>query len=315
MNPLAWTENSQLYPASTLSLRSDGNRLWVSSSRMPETLGARVEGFRIQYLYSGAGGEVARGYLGPSFSQGGQVYTLFALGLEARGAQMGVDRAFTERLPLRQELAIREVQVCGQDPRAVGTGSLAVIISGPSRGDVDVVAGDWARRGISQSSLFSGLPVGRVTVVAREVWEGPTLWRWEPSQQREYLLEAYAPLRVEVDYRRVPGTLELEVTGLPPGAAAPISVSGLGSLSLGNGVYTYELAPGPIGVGAEAVEVSAVRYTPEPARASLSLRSLERARATIRYGGEVVQGTLILHIRKEGEDGGVDPEPRVCVRI
>lgn len=320
-SPVRWTENTRLYPASTVGLRAGGGEVLLSLDGAGETSVARLPGFSLRYLYSAPGSEAARAdYPGPSFVQDGQTFTLFALGLYAEGENEGVGRAFTERLPLRRgSVAVREVVPCGGSALAAGRTTVALDIQNAPFGDVDLLAGSWNRRGVTRDSTFFDVPLGELTVVAREVWDGDTLYRWqgapEPQTARSYPLNAYSVTRVVVDYLVAKGSLAITVSGLPAGVNVEADLTGPETrrIALGNGVTRLELTPGTYTLAFPELQGLQARLEPTPSTAQPRLSSLETAELSVRYA--VVPGRAVIRVNRQGNYGNANPEAQVCLKL
>jgi hypothetical protein len=102
-------------------------------------------------------------------------------------------------------------------------GALTVVIlpPPPGGGDVDVIARGFSQT-ISTTTQFSRLE-GSWSITAREVTRGREIWEPSPTTARGQLY-SFAPSTVTVNYRLVPGTVNVNVS---PSFSGRIQLNGL----------------------------------------------------------------------------------------
>jgi hypothetical protein len=111
----------------------------------------------------------------------------------------------------------------------VATGLLDVTISGdPGAGQASVVVSgpNGYSQPLSTSQLLSGLVPGTYTIAASPVVIGPVNWIPAPPSQQVVVAASTEATNATVAYNPSVGTLAVNVTGLPTGANAAITVTG-----------------------------------------------------------------------------------------
>lgn len=111
----------------------------------------------------------------------------------------------------------------------IATGLLDVTISGdPGAGQASVVVSgpDGYAQPLSTSRLLSGLVPGTYTIAASPVAIGPVNWIPVPPSQQVVVSASTTATPVTVAYDPSVGTLVVNVSGLPTGANAAITVTG-----------------------------------------------------------------------------------------
>ncbi|MCL6530474.1 MAG: hypothetical protein K6T70_10240 [Meiothermus ruber] len=301
-----------LFPAQTLTLAVQNGAVTLSRDGGPPEPVAQVQGFGFRYIYAVGGAEqIVDSYQGPTLTQNGVLYTLYALGLYAEASSNGVNRSFTERLRLgRGATPIREVLSCGGSALVVGYGTVAVEIRGAPRGNVALLAGNWNRT-VTTTTVLTNVPLGPLQVTAYEVWDGDTLWRvqGQPQYSETRQVEGYAVTRVVLDYQAVAGALEVEISGLPEGAQVPVNLGdGRQTSPLGNGLHRLELAPAEYRL---AFLPYNNQFSPDPTGATVRIASQQTVRVAVRY--EPNPYRLNLNVRLRG-GGASSLSPKVCIQ-
>ena len=148
------------------------------------------------------------------------------------------------------------------------TGSLSITTTGlpQSSSVVIVVTGPLGySRTLSSATNLVGLRPGPYSVEAREVQLTNARYAATPGTQIIDVTASPTPAVASFVYALSSGSLQVNISGLPPGAAAAVTVSGPGNYtrSLTEETVLDNLAPGTYQVAAQHVVAGAL-YTPAP---------------------------------------------------
>jgi hypothetical protein len=120
---------------------------------------------------------------------------------------------------------------CGDSPSGPRVGSLALTIAGVPAGAANVVtitgpSGSGFSRTINVSETLENLVPGRYTLVANVVSAPSGIY--EPMTETHYVevVASAAPAAITVTYSITTGSIAIDVTGLPQGSAAAITITG-----------------------------------------------------------------------------------------
>jgi hypothetical protein len=191
---------------------------------------------------------------------------------------------------------------CGGDPTAPTLGSLAVVVNGlPSGASAEIMVtgpGGYAHQ-IGASATLSGLAPGDYTVAADPVSSSGQSYQPALSSQSVTVGATGTPSTTVVAYGLVGANLTVAVAGLPPGAAAAITVTGpAGYNQPVTGTTTLSgLAAGVYTITAESVTLAATEYDPSPATQSVNLAAGANGSASVSYTPASAAG---LNLRIDG---------------
>ena len=176
----------------------------------------------------------------------------------------------------------------GGDPSGPGTGSLAVAVSGLPTGApaaVTVTGPGSYTRIVTGSVTLSGLTPGSYLLSAADVSAGGSVYQPSPSTQNVSVAQGDTPASAAVAYAALVASLSVTINGLPPGAAADVTVTGPGGYSkaLTASETISGLAPGSYTVAANSVATSGAQYDPSPATQNVTLAGGGTASAAVSY--------------------------------
>jgi len=317
-NPVRWTPATRAYRARLTTLNKVAQGLEITTGGTRTVVPASDVQFRYVYASNDGTETIRTDYAGGGAAAG----RLSGVAVYALGRRGNTERNLTLRLPLATDL--RDVQVCGGNtPPGAGTGSLTVLVlpPPPGGGSVTLSSGSYLQS-FATTSRFDDVPVGTFTVQAREVWsDALTLWRVAGSANWTFTgtLHAFAPQTVTVRYEKVPGTLAIDVSGVPNDAPVDVDVRGPESKTVSR-----------TGPGRAEAEVLPGRYTLQPLRSTVErtdgtftwtedfdptatgqqaiVTSLQTTTTKVNYRGPV-QGTLCLDSDCRQADPGVYDAP------
>jgi hypothetical protein len=156
-------------------------------------------------------------------------------------------------------------------------GSLNVTLSGlpgSLAGGVTVSGPGGYQQNLSASQTLADLVPGTYTVSAVNVSSGGTTYTPAPASQTVPVTYG-ATAAAAVIYAVVPGSLQLNVSGLPGGAAADINVSGPGGFTqhLTGSQTLPGLVPGSYIIAAATVASAGFNYAPTPGSQTITVTS------------------------------------------
>jgi sugar lactone lactonase YvrE len=210
--------------------------------------------------------------------------------------------------PFRWSLLMLSLLALTGCARPPGTGSLAVLVSGLLVGveaTVEVVGPDGAAIALRASAVLSDLPVGRYTVSAATVTTAATSTFVPTVTGSPVTIASGATPVVSVAYVAAPGSLQVDVVGLPVGVDADVRVEGPGGFTadLVGDTTLDDLVPGLYTLTVESVRqddpiVGAI-YLVEAAEAAVAVDSGSVAATQVSYRRRGDSGTLWIPIPKE----------------
>ncbi len=200
-------------------------------------------------------------------------------------------------------LALLALMACGGgDPSGPSTGSLTVSVSGlPSGASADVlVTGPVGfTRSVDSSETLSDLTPGSYTLAASGVSVGGSLYAASPDTQVVVVSQGTTPASASVDYQLAGGRLTVNISGVPSGNAAAVTVTGPGGYN--RAVTATEtltgLAAGSYTVAAQSVSGGCDVYDPTPTSQTASVTDGATASANVSYASSSAAGGLNLCIQ------------------
>jgi hypothetical protein len=212
------------------------------------------------------------------------VYTLTASAVTVDGAVYAPIQASQTVAVVAGDTATATI---GYERQAADAGSLALTITGLPEGvdaNVSVTGPGGFSRSATSSQTFANLTPGEYTVFAGSVVTGGVSYLATPPIET-VVVDAGATATATVEYAVETGTLQIDITGLPEGAAADVAVTGPGGF--GQNVATTStlanLIPGSYTVGASEVVVGNTTYIPDPASREITVVASARVTATVNY--------------------------------
>lgn len=241
---------------------------------------------------------------GPVTTLAPGAYTLTAAALVAGGITY-------QPAPASQQVAvaISQVPVPVTVSWSAATGSLAVTSAGLPAGLAAAISvsgpGGYAAQ-LQGTGTLDGLVPGSYTVSAASVASGGVSWIPTPAAQ-PVTVTVGATASASVLWSAVPGSLNLTISGLPPGTPAAVTVTGPGGFQQAVTASTVlpGLAPGSYQIVAAVVESGGTLFAPAPASQELQVGSTA-ASAAVNY--TATTGALTVTIT------GL-PEPRPAVTV
>jgi hypothetical protein len=182
---------------------------------------------------------------------------------------------------------------CNDAPSAPRTGSLVVNVSGLPAGAQNAVTvtgpagGALSSRTVNVTDTLENLPPGNYTLTANTVTVATgTYVATTPSQQVE-VIAAGPPSTATVRFEITTGSIAINVTGLPDGAAAAVSVTGTGGFSrqVTATALLAGLEPGAYLISSNTVTVASGHlFSPTPLSQAVTVIASETPRTvTSRY--------------------------------
>lgn len=187
---------------------------------------------------------------------------------------------------------------------AVGTGSLAVIVSGVpagASGSVAVSGPGGYQQTLPASQTLTDLAPGVYTLASAQITVSGTVYGASPASQNVSVAVG-STASATVTYSAQTGGLTLLFSGLPGGAAASVQVTGPGGYAQNlTGSQTLSgLVPGSYTVTAVAVSVGPTVYSPAPTSQIKSVAAGAVASASVTYAAS----TGALNVTVSGLPGG-----------
>lgn len=200
-------------------------------------------------------------------------------------------------------LALLALTACGgSDPSGPSTGSLAVSVSGLPGGasaHVLVTGPVGFTRSVDSSETLSDLTPGNYTLTASEVAAGGSLYAANPDSQVVVVSQGTTPASASVTYQVAGGSLAVNISGLPSGNAAGVTVTGPGGYN--RAVTASEtltgLAAGTYAVAAQSVSAGCSVYDPSPTSQTAAVSDGGSASADVSYASSSAAGGLNLCIQ------------------
>ena len=197
---------------------------------------------------------------------------------------------------------------CDDDVVAPTTGSLEVRISGLLAGtaaSATVTGPGGFSRAVTETVTIADLPLGAYTIAAAEVTALDSRWTPTPVTQSLEITGASRTAVADIAYAVSTARLAVNITGLPSGTNAGVTVTGPGSYTntLTSSTAINLLAPGAYTVTAADVVAGGTTYRPAPTTQTIQLPpSTTQVAANVVYSA--VTGSLAVTI--DGLPGGVN---------
>jgi len=148
---------------------------------------------------------------------------------------------------------------------------------------------------IAASTTFDGIDPGPYVITAPEISADQQRFSVTPSSVQVLLGPGLKPKTVQVRYAQTTGNLRFDVSGLPDGVAADISVTGPGTgFTVEASRDTVGLPSGPYTVNANSVTANGASYVPNFGSQTITLSPATTAVVTVNYARS--DGTLNLTI-------------------
>ena len=189
---------------------------------------------------------------------------------------------------------------CDDDIVAPATGALQVSVSGLPAGapaSATVTGPGSYSRTITETVTIADLALGTYTITAAEVTAADSRWTPAPAAQTKELTAASRTALAEIAYAVSTARLAVNITGLPNGVNAAVTVTGpVGyTNTLTSSTAINLLAPGTYTITAADVVSGGTTYRPTPATQTMQLpASTTQVAATVVY--TAVTGSLAVTI-------------------
>jgi hypothetical protein len=188
---------------------------------------------------------------------------------------------------------------------AQSTGSLQVVMAGlpgGANGSVQITGPNGYTQALTASQTLNGLVPGSYTVTAATVNVSGVNWLASPPSQSVTVSASSTAAAAVVTYGVSAGTLALNVTGLPGGANAAITVTGPNAFtrSVTASTTLTALPPGTYTVAAAAVTNAGTSFVATPSTQTVTVNASATANATVAY----TQSTGLLAIAITGLPSG-----------
>ncbi len=307
---LPWTPGTLAYPAEVyvLQVASGGLDLYRNGQALGRV--ATPRGFGVSFVYRDRFGneQVSSQYSGMGTPDG---FTLAALGLTATGGAQE-NRTLTARIPVGSGwVRVREIRACGQASQNSGLATVTVVVdpNAPGGGDL-TLSGNSYTVNFTATRTFQDVPAGNIRLEAREVVRNPepgvtAIWAPSPALWTGRA-STFAPITVRVGYTEVPGTLQVNVQGLPQGYSAQASLSGRESqtLTLVPGANTVSLLPGSYTLSFSDTWVDDYSLYEVTSSRQVSFKISSRQTTTVGVDYRLVGGNVTVDVQA---NGGSDP--------
>ena len=193
---------------------------------------------------------------------------------------------------------------CDDDIIAPADGTLEVSISGLPTGAAAAVTvtgpGSYSRD-VTATTTIPDLELGTYTIAAADVTAGDSRWAPTPPTQNRELTAANRTAVATVAYAVATARLAVNITGLPNGVNASVTVAGPGGYTnaLTSSTAINLLAPGAYTITASDVVSGGTTYRPSPTTQTVQLpASTTQVAATVVYS--VGTGSLTVNINGLG---------------
>jgi len=171
---------------------------------------------------------------------------------------------------------------------AVSSATLTVTLNGIPTGGVPAVQVSGPNgfgQTISTNTTFAGVDPGIYRIVAPDFLTNQQRYQAARGAQQLQLSPGLTPTLASVDYAQITGNLTFNITGLPPGAQADISVAGPATSSyvVGSSGDLVGLRAGQYTVTVKTVTVDGVLYIPSFTSQSYSLSAAATVVVNVSY--------------------------------
>jgi hypothetical protein len=200
-------------------------------------------------------------------------------------------------------LALAVLAACGgSDPSGPSTGSLALAVTGLPAGTsaAITVTGPGGYSHLTQGSeTLSGLTPGAYTVAAESVSDNGQSYQPAQSIQSVTVGQSATAATAQVTYGTTGASLSLTISGLPPGMAAAVTVTGPNAYDRAVTATTTlsGLAPGVYTVAAQTVSSAGAQYDPGRGAQTVKVTNAAGASATVGY---TMASSAGLNLRIDG---------------
>ena len=185
-------------------------------------------------------------------------------------------------------------------------GTLVVSLSGlPSgtSGSVRVTGPYGFDRTITSTTVFSATAAGQYIVNASSVLSGPLMYAVTPPSVTR-TVEFAGRDSVDMRYVSQTGSLQLTVSGLPPGISSALTLVGAQTISIGGSTTLTDLPAGSYTLNAANVNAGGTNYAPTPATQNITIATGAMSTASVAYAAVLTSGSLRVTI--SGLPGGAN---------
>ncbi|HJU68302.1 MAG TPA: PQQ-dependent sugar dehydrogenase [Gemmatimonadaceae bacterium] len=197
---------------------------------------------------------------------------------------------------------------CDDDVVSPVLGALEVTIAGVPAGEsaaVTVTGPDGFSETVTTTTRLDDLDPGTYTVVAANIERADGRWSPTPPTQSVNVVRSATPASATVTYALVTARLAVNISGLPSGASASVTVTGPGGYTntLTSSTAIELLTPGAYTITAADVVSGGVTYRPAPTTQTVQLPA-----STTQVAANVVYsvGTGSLTVTIDGLSAGVN---------
>ena len=212
---------------------------------------------------------------------------------------------------------VREIRACGQVSQNPGLATVTVVVdpSPPGGGDLTLTGNSYTLN-FTSTLTFQDVPAGDIRLEAREVSLNPeqgvtAIWAPSPALWTG-TASTFAPITVRVGYTEVPGTLQVNVKGLPQGSSTQASLNGRKSrtLTLVPGANTVSLLPGSYTLSFSDTWVDDYSLYEVTSSRQVSFKISSRQTTTVGVDYRLVGGNVTVDVQANG--GAIPPWIRGC---
>jgi hypothetical protein len=200
-------------------------------------------------------------------------------------------------------LTLAVLAACGgSDPSGPSTGSLALAVTGLPAGTpaAVTVTGPGGYSHLTEGSeTLSGLTPGAYTVAAEPVTDNGQSYQPAQSFQSVTVGQGATAATAQVTYGAAGASLTLTISGLPPGTAASVTVTGPNGYDRAVTATTTlsGLEAGVYTVAAQSVSSLGTQYDPSPGSQNVNVTNAAAASASVGYTAASSAG---LNLRIDG---------------
>jgi prepilin-type N-terminal cleavage/methylation domain-containing protein len=295
------TGDIRAYPARTLTLNLAGDQITRTQDGRVSSLGP-AQGTSFSYVYEAQDGTLTRDPAGAPANEvnAGRLVGLIPASVETVFRSDRLALVPLEAGPVRRLLACSETAAVSPNE-----GRLNVTIEGLPGGvnpDVRLTGPDPAVDGQRPGSTrsYAGIQRGEYAMTAGQVSAGGRTYLASVRGSPTTLYNTWGQVFMLAQYREARGSLTVNITGLPAGAQAGVTVRGPENrdLSLGTGAYPLDLPAGSYTLTtAPQVSAGGVTYTPTRTSAAGTLNPDGAVMVTFAYQPPPTS-TLRLSVRK-----------------
>jgi glucose/arabinose dehydrogenase len=212
-------------------------------------------------------------------------YTIAAADLTVGGTRYGASPA-EQSVSVADGLTARANRITYE----IASARLAISVRGLPAGigaAITVSGPGGLNRALTGAATLDLLAPGAYTISAAEVSAGGRTFRASPATQAVELTASRIPSAVEVWYGAGEGSLEVDVTGLPAGTRAAVTVTGPEGFvrALSASSTLRHLEPGTYTVSASTTGSDLTTHRPLGGAQTMEVGQGSTVRATVAYGG------------------------------